>query len=509
MGERTPAAGTFATPRLRGLRARHDPRLAGWIAAAPRGEHRHSHAEETEMLTTSPFTDLSAQMAGRVVTASDPDWDAARQVFNLALDLRPAAVALPRDESDVVGRRRATPARTDCGSRRRRPATTRARIGVARRRPADRRPRAPGGLDRPRRPARAGRARASSGSGSRRRCRSTGWPPCTARRPTSASPATRSAAAWAGSPASTASRRTASRRSSWSRRTGARPRGRRARARPVLGAARRQRELRRGHRDRVRGVPRRGAVRGRDVLPLRARGRGAARLDRAGPTLPDEMMTWASLLQFPDAPFVPEAVRGGSFAVVYGAFLGERARGPRAPAPRARARARRWTRSRWSRRLCSATWRWTRPTRCRSSSATALLERSAARGRGRPRRRGGPGLRAPLAMVQLRHMGGALGARRRRAPARAQRCRATFCLFALGVPEDERSAAANAAYLERSSAPSRPTAPATTPTSSRSPPTRARFFDAETWARLRRGQGAVRPRRPVPRQPPHPARRVS
>src|SRR5688500_20289868 len=54
------------------------------------------------MLTTTPFIDLSAQMTGRVVTPSDPDWDATRQVFNLATDVRPAAVALPRDVSDVV-----------------------------------------------------------------------------------------------------------------------------------------------------------------------------------------------------------------------------------------------------------------------------------------------------------------------------------------------------------------------------------------------------------------------
>ena len=54
------------------------------------------------MLTATPFSDLSEQMTGRVVTASDPDWDATRQVFNLATDLRPAAVALPREVSDVV-----------------------------------------------------------------------------------------------------------------------------------------------------------------------------------------------------------------------------------------------------------------------------------------------------------------------------------------------------------------------------------------------------------------------
>ena len=54
------------------------------------------------MLTATPFTDLSMRMAGRVVTWSDPDWDATRQVFNLRTDLRPAAIALPRDVSDVV-----------------------------------------------------------------------------------------------------------------------------------------------------------------------------------------------------------------------------------------------------------------------------------------------------------------------------------------------------------------------------------------------------------------------
>src|SRR4029078_12185796 len=54
------------------------------------------------MLATSQLETLSAQMRGRVVTSSDSDWDAARQVFNLATDLRPAAVALPQDVRDVV-----------------------------------------------------------------------------------------------------------------------------------------------------------------------------------------------------------------------------------------------------------------------------------------------------------------------------------------------------------------------------------------------------------------------
>src|SRR5688500_8846912 len=54
------------------------------------------------MLTAAHPTDLSARIAGRVVTPSDVDWDASRQVFNLAMDLRPAAVVLPRDVDDVI-----------------------------------------------------------------------------------------------------------------------------------------------------------------------------------------------------------------------------------------------------------------------------------------------------------------------------------------------------------------------------------------------------------------------
>ena len=52
------------------------------------------------------------------------------------------------------------------------------------------------------------------------------------------------------------------------------------RAGAVLGAARRRRELRRGHRARVRPLPDRSGLRGGPVLPVRARHGGAARLAR-------------------------------------------------------------------------------------------------------------------------------------------------------------------------------------------------------------------------------------
>ncbi|HET8977571.1 MAG TPA: FAD-binding oxidoreductase, partial [Solirubrobacteraceae bacterium] len=45
------------------------------------------------------------------------------------------------------------------------------------------------------------------------------------------------------------------------------------------------------------------------------------------PELPEEMTTWAMLLHLPDLPFVPEPMRGGSFASVLGAFLGDEEEG--------------------------------------------------------------------------------------------------------------------------------------------------------------------------------------
>lgn len=56
------------------------------------------------MLTADPaeFSGLRSALSGRVVTDADAEWDAARQAFNLAVDQRPAAVAFPADDDDVV-----------------------------------------------------------------------------------------------------------------------------------------------------------------------------------------------------------------------------------------------------------------------------------------------------------------------------------------------------------------------------------------------------------------------
>jgi hypothetical protein len=45
------------------------------------------------------------------------------------------------------------------------------------------------------------------------------------------------------------------------------------------------------------------------------------------PSLPDELMSWASIMHFPPIPDVPSYARGRSFAVVMAAFLGDEAEG--------------------------------------------------------------------------------------------------------------------------------------------------------------------------------------
>jgi hypothetical protein len=51
------------------------------------------------------------------------------------------------------------------------------------------------------------------------------------------------------------------------------------------------------------------------------------------PTLPDELMSWASLMHFPPIPEVPAYARGRSFAVVMAAYLGDEAEGRALLAP--------------------------------------------------------------------------------------------------------------------------------------------------------------------------------
>jgi len=201
------------------------------------------------------------------------------------------------------------------------------------------------------------------------------------------------------------------------------------------------------------------------------------------PTLPDELMTWASLLQFPDAPFVPEAVRGGSFAVVYGAFLGSEA-GGRALLRPIRDLGPAMDTFAMAPPAVLGDMAMDPPDPLPFASTTALLSDLPGAGVDDLVAAAGPGSGSPLAMVELRLLGGALGRRSPGAGARAT-LPGTFSLLSLGVPEDEASAATTRAYLDSVERAVLPYRVGDYPNFVEAPSDASAFFDADTWARLR------------------------
>jgi FAD/FMN-containing dehydrogenase len=57
---------------------------------------------EMSIALTPDVSELRARMDGHVVVPGDAEWDVARQAWNLAVDQRPAAVALPESADDVI-----------------------------------------------------------------------------------------------------------------------------------------------------------------------------------------------------------------------------------------------------------------------------------------------------------------------------------------------------------------------------------------------------------------------
>jgi FAD/FMN-containing dehydrogenase len=209
------------------------------------------------------------------------------------------------------------------------------------------------------------------------------------------------------------------------------------------------------------------------------------------PSLPEELMTWASMLHFPDLPWVPEHARGGSFAVVYGAFhggerdgreilrpvrdlgpacdtfaivapdaLGELAMDPPEPLPYHTAHQ----------MLDELT----------PEAVETILDVA------------GPGSGAPIAMVQLRHLGGALARVSPGAGARAT-LPGEVSLLGLGVTPDEESGRPVRAALERLEHAMLPYRAGDYPNFVEAPADTSRFFDRATWARLRDVKAAYDP----------------
>jgi FAD/FMN-containing dehydrogenase len=201
------------------------------------------------------------------------------------------------------------------------------------------------------------------------------------------------------------------------------------------------------------------------------------------PGLPEELMTWASMWQFPDLPQVPEHVRGGSFAILMAAFLGEEADGRELLRPLRQLGPATDTFAMGPPAVLGslALEDWLAPLPFMTTHsllgelpASAIDDLVAAGAQ--------PG--SPLGLLQLRHLGGALG---RRAPGSGARATlpGEVQLFAAGVAGDEASAAAIRTTLEAVDDALRPYHVGYYPNFVEHPADASTFFDSATWARLR------------------------
>jgi FAD/FMN-containing dehydrogenase len=434
------------------------------------------------MLTATPLTDLSAQLTGRVVTPSDPDWDAARQVFNLAADLRPAAVVLPRDAEDVIAAvryavangLRAAPQATGHNADALGALDDVLLVDVRELQdihidPEARRVRVGAGVKWERVVPQlsehglaalhgsspdVGIAGYSLGGGMGWLARKYGLQ-------------TNSVTALELVTADGRLRRVDSEHDAelfWALRGGNGNFG-------IVTAIE------------FAVYPVTSLYAGVMFFPFERAGDVLHAWTRMLPTLPDELMTWAKLLQFPDAPDVPEAVRGGSFTVIFGAFLGDEQEGRALLAP--------------VRDLGPAmdTFGMVEPAALGDMamdppdplpfvSTTALLDDLPSAGVDELVAAVGPGSGSPLAMVELRHMGGALARRTPEAGARAT-LPGTLAMLSLGVAEDETAAATATGYLDAVDRAVSPYVAGDYPNFVMEPSDASRFFNEETWARLR------------------------
>ncbi len=435
-----------------------------------------------EMLTTTPFESLSAQMRGRVVTPSDPGWDATRQVFNVAMDLRPAAVALPHDVRDVVAAvdfarangLRVAPQATGHNAD--------AHGALEETLLVDVRELQEISID-------AGARRVRVGAGVK-------WGRVAPQLSDHGL-----AALHGSSPDVGVAGYSLGGGMGWL----GRKHGLQANSVTAIELV-----TANGRTTRVDAEHEADlfwALRGGNgnfgvvteiefaVYPVEELYAGVMffPFERASEvlqawtalvtTLPDEMMSWASLLQFPDAPFVPEPVRGGSFAVVYGAFLGGEAEGRSLLRP--------------VRELSPAmdTFAMVAPAALGEMAmdppdplpfvtTTALLGELPPTGVDDLVAAVGPESGSNLAMVELRQLGGAFG---RRAPGAGARATlpGTLSLISLGVPEDSESEATARGYLESLDRAVDPYRVGDYANFVMEPTDASRFFDADTWARLR------------------------
>ncbi|HEX2096916.1 MAG TPA: FAD-binding oxidoreductase [Solirubrobacterales bacterium] len=199
------------------------------------------------------------------------------------------------------------------------------------------------------------------------------------------------------------------------------------------------------------------------------------------PKLPEEITSWADVVHFPPFPEIPEPVRGRSFMVVKAAFLGPESDGRELLRP--------------LRQLGPQidTFAMQAPVFLSDLAmdpedplpfqfAHALLDELSSDAIEAVARVAGPG--SALAVVEFRHMGGALARKEPGAGARAT-LPGNICMAAIGVVEEPDAEPAVSAALEAVSAAVAPNRVGDYPNFVEEPADASAFFDAETWARLR------------------------
>jgi FAD/FMN-containing dehydrogenase len=199
------------------------------------------------------------------------------------------------------------------------------------------------------------------------------------------------------------------------------------------------------------------------------------------PQLPEEMTTWANVLHFPPDPGLPEPIRGRSFAVTMAAFLGDEAEG-RALLTPLRALGAEIDTLATQPPVGLGELAMDPPEPLPLRLEHALVDELPPRAIEETARIAGAG--SALAMVQIRHVGGALA---RKAPGAGARATlpGELCVLGLGVPGGTGTDAAVRGELAALSAVLAPHRAGDYPNFVEGPADASAFFDRETWARLR------------------------
>ena len=207
------------------------------------------------------------------------------------------------------------------------------------------------------------------------------------------------------------------------------------------------------------------------------------------PTLPEEITSWVSILHFPPDPAMPEAIRGRSFAVAQAAFLGSEADGRELLAPlRALGPGMDTFAMQAPVGLSELAMdpRDPLPYRMRH----ALIDELPGAAIDDIAGIAGPG--TSLAMVQFRHIGGALARRTPGAGARAT-LPGEIVAFALGVVPEPAAEPAVEAQIDGVIGAVAPYAVGDYPNFVEQPADASAFFEPATWRRLREVKALVDP----------------